>query len=82
MLIVISILASGGLSTALSAPPNPLTGLAFALSAVVLVVAGLLAARVVIALERARRAARRQHATHPPLTTAFPILSRLLGIRR
>jgi hypothetical protein len=79
VLTAISILAAGGLSAAASAPPSPMTGLSFAFSAVLLVVAGLLAARVVIALERARRAARPPIA---PLATDFPLMTRLLGFRR
>ena len=79
VLIAVSILASGGLSAAVSAPPTPTTGMWFAFSAVVLVVAGFLAARVVVALERARRAAR---PPAPPLATGFPVVSRLVGIRR
>lgn len=79
VLIAISILAAGWLSAAVSSPPGPMTGLSFALSAMLLLAAMMLAARVVIALERARRATR---PPMPPLATDFPVMTRLLSFRR
>ena len=78
VLSTVSVLAAGGLSTAVSAPPSAAAGLAFALSALLLVAGTTLAARVVIALDRAKRAAR---APTPPLAEDFPMLTRLLGVR-
>lgn len=55
ILVAVTIAMAGALTGSLSAPPGPLTGLSFAVSAVVFVVALALAARVTIALERVRR---------------------------
>jgi hypothetical protein len=55
ILIGIAVLASGSLSAALTAGSAPLTGLRVAASGLVLVVSVVLAARVLFALERARR---------------------------
>lgn len=55
VLTLLSVAATGCLSAALAAPAGPLTGLWFALSGLVLLAALSLAARVMIALERARR---------------------------
>jgi hypothetical protein len=73
ILIGIMIISLGVLSTAVASPPSPLVGIGFAASALVFTIALVLAGRVTIALERARRAAR------PPLEIAdsFPILSRV-----
>lgn len=57
ILIGIAVLAAGSLSTALTAGAAPLTGVRVALSGLVLVGSVVLAARVLIALERARRRA-------------------------
>lgn len=54
-LVAVTIAMAGALTGSLAAPPGPLTGLSFAVSAVVFVVALALAARVTIALERVRR---------------------------
>lgn len=55
ILLTIAVLMAGVLSVSLTAPPGPLTGLSFLASTVVFIVAFTLAARVVVALERARR---------------------------
>ncbi|MFM9878604.1 MAG: hypothetical protein ACKVOG_12275 [Rhodoglobus sp.] len=73
ILIVLSILASGGVTSAVTSAPSPLSGIGFALSALVLAVAGTLAARIVIALERVRRQSR---APVAPLTEA-PLFNKL-----
>ena len=54
-LVVVAILATGSLSSALAAPPSPLTGLRVAVSGLVLLASLTLATRVMIAAERARR---------------------------
>ncbi|MES2094858.1 MAG: hypothetical protein V4531_13765 [Actinomycetota bacterium] len=77
ILIGIAILAAGGVSAAVTAPPSPLVGLGFGLSALVLAVSFLLAGRVTIALERARRLSRpaaRQEAN------PYPVLSKLFRV--
>ncbi len=76
VLIGVSVLAAGGLSMAVSAPPSPLAGVGFAAGAVILLVAMTLAGRVTIALERARR---RDRPPVPPLTNA-PVFSRLMRL--
>ncbi len=53
--MAVTIAMAGLLTGSLAAPPGPLTGLSFAASAGVFVVAFALAVRVTIALERARR---------------------------
>jgi hypothetical protein len=58
LLLVMAALAAGALSSALAAPSGPLTGLRVATSGLVLLVSLTLAARVMIAVERARRRAR------------------------
>ena len=58
-LVGIAMLAAGSLSAALGAGPGPLTGLRVAFSGMVLIGAVALAGRVMVALERARRRARR-----------------------
>ena len=55
ILVGITVVAAGALSSSLAAPPSPLTGLSFAISALIFIAALTLAARVTIALERARR---------------------------
>jgi hypothetical protein len=73
ILIGIMIISLGVLSTTVASPPSPLVGISFAISALVFILALILAGRITIALERARRAAR------PPTTVSesFPILSKL-----
>ena len=56
-LVVVAVLASGALSAALTAPPSPVTGIRVAASGLLLLVSVLLAARVMFALEHARRRA-------------------------
>ena len=58
-LVVISVLAAGSLNAGLAAAPGPLTGVRVAVSGTVLIGALALATRVMVALERARRRARR-----------------------
>jgi hypothetical protein len=58
LLLVTAALSAGSLSSALGAPPSPLTGLRVAGSGLVLLVSLTLAARVMIALDRARKRAR------------------------
>lgn len=55
LLVVIAVLATGGLNAALLAPSSPLTGLSVAASGLILLGSLTLAARVMIALEHARR---------------------------
>lgn len=73
-LTAIMIATAGGITASVSAPPSPLVGLSFALSSLIFVAALVLAARVTIALERARRRA------HParPISNPFPALTKLL----
>ncbi|MFA4840174.1 MAG: hypothetical protein WC580_00525 [Agrococcus sp.] len=79
VLIALSTIAAGGLATAASAPPSPMAGLAFAGSALLLAAAGTLAVRVVLALERARRAVRPRAAVR---WDDLPVLSRIVGLVR
>jgi hypothetical protein len=58
LLLVTAALSAGSLSSALAAPPGPFTGLRVASSGLVLLVSLTLAARVMIAIERARKRAR------------------------
>ncbi|MEO5852293.1 MAG: hypothetical protein ABIQ15_07255 [Nocardioides sp.] len=55
ILVAIAVLAAGWLNAALAAPASALTGLQVATSGLVLVSAVVLAARVLAAVERARR---------------------------
>jgi hypothetical protein len=72
ILIGIMIISLGVVSTTVASAPSPLVGIGFAAGALVFTIALILAGRVTIALERARRAAR------PPqgIADSFPILSR------
>lgn len=54
-LTFICVAAAGSFSAALAAPAGPLTGARVAFSGLVLLVALVLAARVLVALDRARR---------------------------
>jgi len=54
ILVVVSVLAAGALSGALRDEPAPTTGLRVAASGLVLVVSVALAARVLLAVDRAR----------------------------
>ena len=54
-LTLVAVAATGSMSAALAAPPGALTGVRVAVSGLVLVAAVTLAARVLVALERARR---------------------------
>lgn len=74
ILIAIMIVTAGAITSAVTAPPSPLVGLSFGLSSLIFAAALILAARVTIALERARR---RAHPP-PPETNPFPLLSKLL----
>ncbi|HZW42937.1 MAG TPA: hypothetical protein VFF32_00910 [Dermatophilaceae bacterium] len=58
-LVAIAVLTAGSLTAGLGADPSPLTGLRVAASGLVLIGSLALAARVMVALERARRRARR-----------------------
>ena len=55
LLVTVAVLAAGVLTSALSAAPGPVTGLRVAASGVVLVVSLILATRVMLALDRARK---------------------------
>ena len=55
VLVVLAVLASGSLSAAVSGEAGPLMGARVAVSGLVLVVCVVLAARVMTAVERARR---------------------------
>ena len=57
LLVVLAVLATGSLSSALGAPPSPLTGVRVAISGLVLLFSLALATRVMIALARAHRRA-------------------------
>lgn len=72
ILIGIMILSLGGLSKTVASPPSPLAGIGFAAGALVFTFALILASRITIALERARRAARRAIEAHNH-TDAAPI---------
>lgn len=78
ILVGITILMAGALTASLAAPPSPLTGLSFAVSALIFVVAFTLAVRVTIALERARRMTRPTTASE---LNPYPVLSRLVQRR-
>ena len=58
-LVAVTVLATGSLTSALAAPPSPLTGLRVAISGLVLIASLTLTVRVVIAVERARKQTRR-----------------------
>ena len=66
VLVGVGALAAGSLSSSLEAPASPGTGLRVAASGLVLIAAVGLAARVLFALERARRRAR--HVSKLPTT--------------
>jgi hypothetical protein len=74
ILIGVMIISLGVLSTTVASPASPLVGISFAASALIFALALMLASRITIALEKARRAAR------PPIevSDSFPILSRML----
>jgi len=55
ILVVVTILATGSLSSALTASPSPAAGLAVALSGLIALLAITLTVRVMMALSRARR---------------------------
>lgn len=69
LLVGIMVVSLGAVTSAAAAPPSPLTGTAFAVGAVVFLLALVLASRVTIALERARRRDR-----PAPVETRRPIL--------
>lgn len=56
-LVAIAMLAAGSLSAGLGSSPGPATGMRVAFSGLILIAAIGLAARVMVALERARRRA-------------------------
>lgn len=58
ILVAVTVLATGALSSALAAAPGPLTGLRLAASGLILLGSLTFATRVMIALERARQPAR------------------------
>lgn len=60
LLVVVAVLATRALSSALGASPSPSTGLRVAASGLVLLASLPLATRVMIALERARRRDRKE----------------------
>ncbi len=62
-LVVIAALSMGALSAALKAHPSPVTGAAVAVSGAVLAISLTLAARVLLALDHARRSARQRQRT-------------------
>ncbi len=62
-LVVIAALSMGALSAALKAHPSPATGAAVAVSGAVLAISLTLAARVLLALDHARRSARQRQRT-------------------
>ncbi|TDW28886.1 hypothetical protein [Cryobacterium psychrophilum] len=76
ILIGIAILAAGGLTSTVMAPPSPIVGFGFGVSALLLAASLVLAGRVTIALERARRNSR----PVIPDNDSLPILRKLLRI--
>lgn len=58
VLVVVSVLATGVLSSAVAAPASPATGVRVAISGLVLIVSVALAARVLHAVDRAAEMAR------------------------
>ena len=62
ILVVVAVLATGSLRSAFKAAPSPLTGLRVAASGLVMIASLTLATRVMIAVERARRKARKGQA--------------------
>ena len=58
-LLVSLVLATGALTSALAAPPSPITGLRVGISGLVLIASLTLTVRVVFAVERARKQTRR-----------------------
>lgn len=58
LLVAASVVATGGLTSALAAPASPFTGIRVAVSGLILVLSVGLAIRVMAALDRARRSAR------------------------
>jgi hypothetical protein len=77
ILIGVATLAAGGVTSTVTAPPSPLVGVGFGVSALILVVSFLLAARVTIALERARRLSRPVVA---PDVESYPVFRRLFRV--
>ena len=73
-LIAIMVVTAGAITAAVTAPPCPLAGLSFGFSSLIFVIALILAGRVTIALENARR----RTLPPPPETNPFPIVSKLL----
>lgn len=65
LLVIIAVASIGSLTSAFGAPAGPLTGLRVAVSGLVLVAALTLSARVMIALDRARRRALAVHRSDP-----------------
>jgi hypothetical protein len=59
ILVAVTVLAAGALSSALAAAPDPRTGLRVAASGLILLGSLTFATRVMIALERTRQPARR-----------------------
>ena len=57
-LVLIAVLATGALSAALKAHPSPAAGATVAISGLILAIALTLAARILLALDHARRASR------------------------
>lgn len=77
LLVGIMILAAGGITASVGAPASPLVGVGFGFGATVFAIALVLAGRVTIALERARRQARPQIDDSEPL----PLLGKMLRRR-
>ena len=65
LLVLVAVLATGSLNSAFRAVPSPLTGLRVAASGLVLIASLTLATRVMIAVERARRKARKGQTLGP-----------------
>ena len=74
VLLIVSILAAGGVTASITAEPSPVAGIGFAASAVLLAISGTLSVRVVVALERVRRMSR---APVKPLPNA-PLFNKLM----
>lgn len=57
LLVAVAVLATGALTSSLGAKPSPLTGIRVLTSGLILIISLALTARVMVAIERARRQA-------------------------
>lgn len=66
-LVLVTILATGALASALDAPPSPVTGLRVAVAGLAAAVAGMLALRIAVVVAR-----HRERGHHGPASTPGP----------